>query len=119
MSELQKWSKDVKGVRFEAQVVGFGQKAFKLEEMTETEVKFWESKGVDFSPFKNEATKKTAAEIKQERFNARVDLLLGLGFEREENVFKHESGELNAKKVLDAKDEDFEKMLEPFKPTED
>lgn len=118
MSEKkQEWKRDVSGVVHMAQVVGFGQKNFKLEEMTEKEVAFWEKKGVDFSHFKDsEPAKKTAKELKEERFALRVDKLEELGYQRNNKVFENGESKIEAKKVLDMEDEEFNAFIEELTP---
>ena len=111
------WGKDVKGVEMSRVVIGFGQKRFKLEEMTAEEVEFWESKGVDFSFYKKkeaapEAPKKQS---KEERFNSRVESLLDLGFERVDKNFVHGHLKVTVKEVESMGVEKFTELLEGFK----
>lgn len=116
-NKAPKWVKDVKGQILTRQVVGFGHKVFKLDQMTAEEVERWEARGVDFSPFKEREEKKAGEEPKQskeERTKARIEELVKIGFERVENKFTRGEDKVTLNQVETMGAEKFAQLLEGF-----
>lgn len=111
-----KWRKDVKGIELSRQVVGWGQQVFKLDQMTAEQVEFWEARGVDFSPYKSkeEKPKSSGSQSKEERTKERIEKLVSLGFEREENKFIKGTDKVTMNQVETWGVEKFDSLLSGF-----
>lgn len=113
---MYKVKEEFEGMTVERMVVGFGQKVFKLSEMNGEEVAKWLKRGADIGEYFEEVKGsggKSAAQVEKEaaeaRFKARVGVLLGLGFKRVQDDFKHESGKMiPAKTVVSMPEDEFE-----------
>lgn len=110
-NKAPKWAKDAKGLILIRQVVGFGHKVFKLDEMTAEEVERWEARGVDFSPFKDREEPKQS---KEERTKTRIEELVKIGFERVENKFTRGEDRVTLNQVETMGAEKFAQLLEGF-----